>query len=462
MGSNSASTTAPEHFNSTGCHIQCTEGKGRGVYASRYIPRKTIVEISPVLFFTKQEYEEHGKHTVLDHYTFNWKDGRMALALGLGSLFNHSNTPNVSFTLDPQTDSIKYETVREIDPGEELCIFYGHKLWFDPVDVCSVQDGSDPEIDDGWGGLSVVNEEHRESTIENEALLALMDGDENEIIDEESLPFTRYKPPPDEEELDTIRTMLAWVVDVPDPRHITALLKWLKQAGLDNPDLGHLKRIRKQDGKTTLLLSTFPTAPTLPEGIDLPDPIQVPVPTSAALTLTSLSLKTTFWPTFYAPRRKGESEEWSRGKLRWAVEAMKAVASECKRAKAVGELPIAAYVPPPYGAEDGKRAIAHDTRVSAGHPLRHAVLNLVRTIAAADSQEKQDDDTVQSMEGGIDAPRNGSNYLLTSLTVFLSHEPCIMCSMALLHSRVKEVIYLHPMKTGGCGGSACLPTLQGI
>jgi len=52
--------------------------------ASRYIPKKTIVEISPVLFFTKQEYEEHGKHTVLDHYTFNWKDGRMALALGLG------------------------------------------------------------------------------------------------------------------------------------------------------------------------------------------------------------------------------------------------------------------------------------------------------------------------------------------------------------------------------------------
>jgi len=255
--------------------------------------------------------------------------------------------------------------------------------------------------------------------------------------------------------------------------------RWLKQAGLDNPDLGHLKRIRKQDGKTTLLLSTFPTAPTLPEGIDLPDPVQVPVPASAALTLTSLSLKTTFWPTFYAPRRKGESEEWSRGKLRWAVEAMKAVASECKRAKAVGEvsirriialacpdtiliqLPIVAYVPPPYGAEDGKRALVHDTRVSAGHPLRHAVLNLVRTIAAADSQEKQDDDTVQSMEGGIDTPRNGSNYLLTSLTVFLSHEPCIMCSMALLHSRVKEVIYLHPMKTGGCGGSACLPTLQG-
>ena len=38
-----------------------------------------------------------------------------------------------------------------------------------------------------------------------------------------------------------------------------------------------------------------------------------------------------------------------------------------------------------------------------------------------------------------------------------------MCSMALLHSRVTKVIYLIPMsRTGGCGGSACLPRLEGV
>ena len=59
--------------------------------------------------------------------------------------------------------------------------------------------------------------------------------------------------------------------------------------------------------------------------------------------------------------------------------------------------------------------------------------------------------------------QNGTNYLLTDLTFFITHEPCIMCSMALLHSRVKEVIYLYPMsQTGGCGGSVCLPTLKGV
>lgn len=38
-----------------------------------------------------------------------------------------------------------------------------------------------------------------------------------------------------------------------------------------------------------------------------------------------------------------------------------------------------------------------------------------------------------------------------------------MCSMALLHSRVAKVMYLIPMgKTGGCGGLACLPRLEGV
>lgn len=41
--------------------------------------------MSPVLLFSAREYEEHGRHTVLDHYTFKWRDGRMALALGLGA-----------------------------------------------------------------------------------------------------------------------------------------------------------------------------------------------------------------------------------------------------------------------------------------------------------------------------------------------------------------------------------------
>lgn len=101
---------APEHLNSTGCVIRNTSGKGRGVFgiefsydlaenpllkrtldvphvpANRTIPAQTVIEISPVLLFGKDEYALHGKYTTLDHYTFVWKNGQYALALGLGKI----------------------------------------------------------------------------------------------------------------------------------------------------------------------------------------------------------------------------------------------------------------------------------------------------------------------------------------------------------------------------------------
>ena len=118
--------------------------------------------------------------------------------------------------------------------------------------------------------------------------------------------------------------------------------------------------------------------------------------------------------------------------------------------------------------------VASDLRQSAGHPLRHAVLNVIRRIAdyrastlrsnvVGDTMQATDLNTTNQPGSEVDDSRNGNHYLLTSITIFTTHEPCIMCSMALLHSRVKEIFYLTPMQqTGGCGGLACLPKLEGV
>ena len=44
-------------------------------------------------------------------------------------------------------------------------------------------------------------------------------------------------------------------------------------------------------------------------------------------------------------------------------------------------------------------------------------------------------------------------YLCTGYDVFLTHEPCVMCSMALVHSRVGRVFYTVPMTASGGLGS---------
>lgn len=138
----------------------------------------------------------------------------------VGSLFNHSQRPNVSYTIDPATDSIRYTTSRRILPDEELCIFYGHKLWFDPVDAADgAVEAADEQSDDGWGGLVAVRgdddgegEGEGEKTNPLDSLFspfdASEDGDPGEVVPEEKLPFRRLKLTPeeeDEEEMNAVR-----------------------------------------------------------------------------------------------------------------------------------------------------------------------------------------------------------------------------------------------------------------
>ncbi|KAI8144102.1 hypothetical protein BJV82DRAFT_608304 [Fennellomyces sp. T-0311] len=121
--------------------------RGRGVFPKQRIPRNTTVEISPVLLFSPEEYKEHGKYTVLDHYTYIWQGRQFALALGLGSMFNHANDPNVGYYKDFENKIIRYVTIRDIEPDEELCISYGSNLWFENTEQ---QSDSEPELDE-WG-----------------------------------------------------------------------------------------------------------------------------------------------------------------------------------------------------------------------------------------------------------------------------------------------------------------------
>lgn len=89
---------------------------------------------------------------------------------------------------------------------------------------------------------------------------------------------------------------------------------------------------------------------------------------------------------------------------------------------------------------------AHDTRVSTGNVLTHAASNAIDAVAYLDCQGGRPDPALLSPETAVPP------YLLTGLSVFLSHEPCLLCAMSLLHSRVKNLFYIKRAPgAGGCG-----------
>ncbi|KAJ2847811.1 hypothetical protein IWW36_003659 [Coemansia brasiliensis] len=124
------------HLPELGClELRSHPLRGRGVFTRNPISKGTLVHISPVLVFGREEYRDYGKHTCLDHYTYCWRGGQYALALGLGSMFNHepSGSENVGFVRDMDRALIKYVALRDITAGEELCICYGPNVWFEVV-----------------------------------------------------------------------------------------------------------------------------------------------------------------------------------------------------------------------------------------------------------------------------------------------------------------------------------------
>ena len=123
-----------------------------------------------------------------------------------GSLFNHSDSPNVSYSIDTATESIRYTTACAVDPDEELCIHYGSNLWFKPAEIPISDERSriDTELveEDGWGGLSAVAGEASSS----KRILEDMPNP-NEILPDEDLPFTRVKLTSDEDDEETSETI---------------------------------------------------------------------------------------------------------------------------------------------------------------------------------------------------------------------------------------------------------------
>lgn len=117
--------------------VKDTGKYGRGIFTTDHIKKDELVEISPVIIIPKDEWK-YVKKTTFFNYCFLW-DGTedTVLALGYGSLFNHSYEPNLTSSCNSVNLSMDFYSLRDIKAGEELTINYHGEpenrapLWFD-------------------------------------------------------------------------------------------------------------------------------------------------------------------------------------------------------------------------------------------------------------------------------------------------------------------------------------------
>ena len=109
--------------------VRLVPQKGRGVFARRLIRKDDVIERVPVLVLPAGEVEESEEWAGISGYCFHWGRGTLALALGYGSLYNHSYSPNARYD-DIGKRTKVFTALRDIAAGEEITINYNG----DPAD----------------------------------------------------------------------------------------------------------------------------------------------------------------------------------------------------------------------------------------------------------------------------------------------------------------------------------------
>ena len=102
--------------------------KGRGVFARKLIRKGTVIERAPMIVLPVREVFTSGApKMVLADYVFMWGKDMVAVALGYGSLYNHSYQPNASYDNAGARTQV-FRAIRDIKAGEEITVNYNGAL----------------------------------------------------------------------------------------------------------------------------------------------------------------------------------------------------------------------------------------------------------------------------------------------------------------------------------------------
>lgn len=111
---------------------EALDGKGRGVYADKKISKGSIIEVCPVIIIPNDQIKKS-----LECYVYYWDKKSCAIALGYGSLYNHSYDAAALYRYRVVAKELVIVARKDIYAEDEITINYNYivsdktPVWFE-------------------------------------------------------------------------------------------------------------------------------------------------------------------------------------------------------------------------------------------------------------------------------------------------------------------------------------------
>jgi len=108
---------------------------GLGVFATQDYHADDIIEDCHIIALSELDKNKIDETHIYNYY-YSWGDNEAAIALGNGSLYNHSYTPNAKYVKLYNKKIIRFIAIKNIHAGEEIRTNYNGNptskklLWF--------------------------------------------------------------------------------------------------------------------------------------------------------------------------------------------------------------------------------------------------------------------------------------------------------------------------------------------
>lgn len=126
-------------FNSSKLYVAKSKipNSGRGVFANQNIKKGEIIETCPVIEVSKHDMSNLEESILVTYFFFGKKKEISVIALGFGSIYNHTYTPNATYKKKIAEKTMKFIALKNIKKNEEITVNYNSgdpknktSLWF--------------------------------------------------------------------------------------------------------------------------------------------------------------------------------------------------------------------------------------------------------------------------------------------------------------------------------------------